>query len=797
MANKKQINLKDTKKENNKNSIERIKSELLSNNTNVVIIFGAGASVKSGIPAGKYILEKMKNELVRIKDTAEFKQKLGDKWGEANRSLLKYSMSKNSDYFEYILGIYGKFYGYDGLHEWLNNLIPKGKGEKTPIFPTFAHEYCSHLVNSGMLKYFISLNFDEILESALADELGYENFQVIASKSEFQRHQKLDIEKWRDEYNIKPECFVLKPHGTISRALTLRHIPEKVQVLEDEKREVLTKVMKNALIIFIGFSNYNENFWLLFGETYSRGLTDDIIIVGREESSIKSIRKNFPDNKHNKQIFEYIGNIENEPKIIDNEGTINRFFSEINDSLSQDKNYSSYRQMPTRHYIRGLFFDLFSRELTKGNEEDYRNFHKSLEKIPKSWFAIRLYELELLIYLIKTRGLFIQTSTDCLRIREAFGRCMESCSKEKINCELRPPKVLEEILNPNLGVNTQNKIFDHTPVKDRLKLETFYREWCFILFSRAIYLKSKIKNEDLLEENDKLFNEIAARYCNWLLKCLNDEENRLQQNSKLVKTIFGEYKEDNSKFQKFKKELSTCFKDLYSDFDVDVSGPDVSTTMRFACPEPLDSRKKMLKKTKDLLRSDWNRLRVSTVSAEWIEKELRNLKLKPRKCTIDIVANLDMFTKKGYHSPSTTFSYLNLVKSIEKLLNGLKKWEDLTINWHAYRSLEHHMTIFSNQKDEEKFKGAIYFNRPGKRTSISPIYVEKNEDIKTLLNYFDEKLVPGTDYLKENEVYGKLFTATVKRGKIELEIPNNPCYVIEHLTETLLKYNRNIKIKTR
>jgi hypothetical protein len=106
----------------------------------------------------------------------------------------------------------------------------KYREESPPYFPTFAHEYFAHLVNTRLLKYCISLNFDELLESALEDELDAAHFQVVASRSEFERLQNRRIEDWEAEYG-PPErkCFVFKPHGTISRGLTLRHLPERVQ----------------------------------------------------------------------------------------------------------------------------------------------------------------------------------------------------------------------------------------------------------------------------------------------------------------------------------------------------------------------------------------------------------------------------------------------------------------------------------------------------------------------------------------------------------------------------------------
>lgn len=787
----------------NKRAIKRIKSELLSKNPKkIVTIWGAGASVKSGIPGGTYILKKMQSDLKTIKDTDQFKKKLREEmqsdlkrqcdpktiediglfekkfdevYREAKMAITGEISNRGREFsFEYILSLYSRVYGYEGLHQWLKQYIPVGNGSSPPYFPTFAHEYCSHLANNGMLNYFISVNFDEILESALHDELGYNNFQVISSKSEFERLQNKKCDEWTDEYHTKPKCFVLKPHGTISRGLTLRHLPESVEDFEKEKKAVLSEVMKDALIIFLGFGNYNEDIWLLFGETYSRGLTDDIVIVGRETGSIKSIKDKLPGDRHTKKIYEFVGDVD-------------EFFKEINKALSEDPGYRSHRQTPTRHYIRSLFFDLFSRKLAKvGDEKEYRRIHRELEKIPESWFDMRIYELELLIYLMKTRGLFVQTTTnEPIRIKKAFKKCLEW---EELKDELRPPEVIDNILN------TTDRIFDHADVKDRLGKITFEKRWCFLLVNETGYdLENKIK---------KLCKKTADEYCKHIFGELDKVlKNRKREN---------DHKENLDKFKKnlddhFKEELAKNFEKLYTDYDVDITEREISAIMRFNSPETIESRKKFVYKTKELLK-EWNKLegnkiRVSAVSAGWLGKEINtlweegSLETESRDCEIDIVSNFDNFTRKGKHDPSTTFSYLNLINSILTLLEGVKCWNGLVINWYLYPSLEHHMSIFSKDKEnnQEEYTGAIYFNRPGKRTSISPLYLKEKKDVEMLKNYFEKKLIENPNqknWLDCENFMGLLFKAEIDENEIINITTNTP---EEHVTTFFRQYILKLK----
>jgi hypothetical protein len=76
-----------------------------------------------------------------------------------------------------------------------------------------------------------------------------------------------------------------------------------------------------------------------------------------------------------------------------------------------------------------------------------------------------------------------------------------------------------------------------------------------------------------------------------------------------------------------------------------------------------------------------------------------------------------------------------------KLVELNKNFE---INCYLYKNLDHNMSIFSKKINETKvqYNGAIYFNRPGKKTSISPIYLSEEKDIKILKNYFEHKLLP-------------------------------------------------------
>ena len=102
-----------------------------------------------------------------------------------------------------------------------------------------------------MMKYnfihsIISLNFDELLEQALDDSLGTAGYKVVSSRSAFGTIKDFEL------YNKRKVLY--KPHGTISAPMTLRATWDRVNRLDDEKIEVLSKILKNHSVwIFIGY----------------------------------------------------------------------------------------------------------------------------------------------------------------------------------------------------------------------------------------------------------------------------------------------------------------------------------------------------------------------------------------------------------------------------------------------------------------------------------------------------------------------------------------------------------------
>jgi len=775
-------------------AIEYFCDLLFNKKERIVTIWGAGASIGSGIPSGYYIMQRMAKDIEKIKNSCFFKEQLGLSYDDVKSNL----ESGSNLTFEYVLWIYSKVYGLEKLHLWLKQYIPVlNEKNQLPYFPSFSHEYFSHLVKSGYFKYIISTNFDEILENTLENELGYGNFKIIASKSEFERLVNLDINNWESDYRAPlTRCFVFKPHGTISRRLTLRHTKDNVTHFEDEKREVLKKVLNESVIVFIGFGNYNENFWLLFGETYSMGLTKDILII---DKNVKQVKGNLPDERLDNKIYKF-------------NGTINEFFKGIFNI--QDKYKNVTKQLPNRHYIRSLFFDLFSQNRKLAELEDepaYRDTIIHLKNLTNGWwFDLRIYELELLIYLFKSRGLFIQlAASECPRIVTCYLKCLKwkneliksDFKNELTSIDLEPTAILKQMLNregddPLIAIGN---------VVDRFNKNALNIYWCFLVLNNKLHTIFRRKIE-----NDELNLEIALKdvfiiYCQEIVESyINHLYNKIVIiDSAGANTILNE----NTK-QQFSSELKNQFIELYRGFDIDIVEKDVSTRMRFKLPKPITSRNDLVNATNRLLLLEGDTLRISTISAEWLTKKIERfnedkLSLEFKKMTI--ISNLSMFKNYNYLNIETknfnVFHFQQMIYNISKLIKSIKEWKtNTTIEWYAIQNLQHHMTIISKGN---KNLMATYFRREGKNAEISPVLIDNEYDLNNLSNYFNERINSLNSSANSYILHGGLLFKVIKNeNSIEI-IFNNSTNVLEideytnfkTLLEYLFKNEPDIVIK--
>ncbi len=745
----------------NEKAVDKLAEAIFEDSPRIVFIIGAGTSISSGLRGGKEIKEQMQKDLENLSDTAHFRDTFGYNYYRV-MDIIKKKKSSMEDLLEF----YRKLYDYTGLCEWLRQFIPRDLGNQTPpILPSFAHEYCAHLVNMGILCTFISVNFDELLEAMLEEELGPGSFRVLASLSEFEPLRGKKFEDWDSECGLpKPKCYVLKPHGTISRSLSLRTEGSRVISFEKEKQAVLVEALRDALVVLIGFGLYNEDFRLLFGETFMRGITKDVIIVDKEP---QNITKNFISSRPTRQVISYKGAADSFFQ-----GVVQALYPQESDDKEKKKykNFKRLHQKPTRHLIRSEFFKLFSPYVDVEDSEDEgreaerkRECSKSemearrllLQGIEPKWIEQRIYELELLIYLMKSRGLFVQlASMDCKRIERAFNLCIKSLDIEEYPNGLDPYAILKAILNPEDGTD---KLLGQTTIKDRQGISALNTYWCQLLIPKGF----KFERESLEDLNETISRKVAERFVEHIKFSLRNEQ--------LKSVIFPEtLYNKNSVQSKLIDKLAGYFKDLSKDFDIDITNREYTTYMRFQNPEPLGTRKVIVNATEEIItKPDCVCLDLTTVTGEWLANQFVELKekLKERgELTIRIISNLDAFETRETKEKELgqyLFHFIQMAASIGKLLYAIQEHTEkgATLEWYGLQNLEHHMFIASREgEDPENMKkpllGAIYFLRPGKNTSITPVLLTDEPDIKEMWNYFDARI---KDIQKINsKEYGKL-----------------------------------------
>ena len=139
-------------------------------------------------------------------------------------------------------------------------------------------------------------------------------------------------------------------------------------------------------------------------------------------------------------------------------------------------------------------------------------------------------------------------------------------------------------------------------------------------------------------------------------------------------------------------------------------------------------------------------------------------------------------------APDRIYHYQHVTDSIAELLSALTSWPLVTLEWYGYRNLEHHMTIVSrddkaNTWGGEWFLGGVYFRRPGKSTSISPLFLSQQEDLKALAEYCDRRAKLARDASTETwkRGVGRIFRAVKKDRTLVVTITREAPQVFETL----------------
>lgn len=269
--------------------------------TRVVLVIGAGASLESG-----YRLwgdAELKRALIRAVSPAfgnraafvsEARRKLAPYvtlHGGADRRAQEAALVARARTDQLCSVAESLALGREKLIEFLQGQYqPARRG----IQPQLAYELIAHLMKHRFVDHVISLNFDEVLDAALNDELGRTGYRLVLPGSSGHHGSRL------------PHLFKL--HGTISDADSLRFALDDVGALEPRTTRLLERVVLGAeskpesvWIVSLGYSWADRDMRAWITRHYEA--VAGVICVARDDAPARDLRADLRDEYPGKEPF--------------------------------------------------------------------------------------------------------------------------------------------------------------------------------------------------------------------------------------------------------------------------------------------------------------------------------------------------------------------------------------------------------------------------------------------------------------------------------------------------------------
>ena len=172
---------------------------------------------------------------------------------------------------------------------------------------------------------------------------------------------------------------------------------------------------------------------------------------------------------------------------------------------------------------------------------------------------------------------------------------------------------------------------------------------------------------------------------------------------------------------KLGSNLSDLLNELLEDIDIDIAEKEAETQFTFDYPHPVRYANEFVEKDMDIIKSIPNggTLYIITETGEWLNRIPDvNSNLKKVKLRL-VVSDPSSYPAGSYHKKRA----LDLLTNIKKVPQGIE------IHILRWRKNIDRMVIGPSS--------ALYFRREGKQTTLSPVYLDKPEDITRLMDLFD------------------------------------------------------------
>ena len=248
----------------------------------VLFVLGAGASLESGLP--EWNDADLKREIVSAMARA---------WGSEEQFLEEASASLVGDI------------GYPDRATPISDLLSKASTDQLCAVasltslgrrhlidtlckrfpdrhgcphPQLAYELIAHLLKHGFADYVITLNFDELIDASMGDELGEEGYSLILSNH-------------RDSRRREGVPSLFKLHGTISQQDSLRLTRDTTRVLTEWTKEALDHAVpigQPLVVVSLGYSwrDVDLAHWLRDRREY----IEQMIVAGLDDKPVHSFR---------------------------------------------------------------------------------------------------------------------------------------------------------------------------------------------------------------------------------------------------------------------------------------------------------------------------------------------------------------------------------------------------------------------------------------------------------------------------------------------------------------------------
>ncbi|HYM77536.1 MAG TPA: SIR2 family protein [Candidatus Dormibacteraeota bacterium] len=221
-----------------------LKPKIGAGRRKIVAVVGAGASNDAcNLPIGG---EAAKHLIETFKSKANVSERLIQE--EVHRITVEYRLRRGD--FEATLLALSKF-DQKTVLEKLNAMYSRRH------YPSSAYEVLAHWLKHRFIDAIVNFNFDEILDQAIDDELGYSGCYRVITDGDCPE----SVDRWVDKRDRFKFPLYIKPHGTASHKTTMRFTRSSYSLLPPDIENLLTTLFSGAVdVLIIGHAMQSVEF---------------------------------------------------------------------------------------------------------------------------------------------------------------------------------------------------------------------------------------------------------------------------------------------------------------------------------------------------------------------------------------------------------------------------------------------------------------------------------------------------------------------------------------------------------